>query len=249
MGEAEAGTARSAPEGLFELDSTLDAERLASAFYRNGRLQIPRILRVADSLGLYEYLSKAVDWGVLVASSAAERMNSPPEQYGRMGGLRDRELMDLAYSRGGLNGAHLFLNLQPSAWETSDGPILYSRFERFLNSGAFIDFVTEVSGCKQIRRITISASCYRPGHFYGFHRDVPHDGNQVGAIVFYLTPRWMPQWGGLLQFRNRSGRIEEAYLPNFNSMSIFLADQEHAVSCVASFADGARYSINGKLLT
>jgi Rps23 Pro-64 3,4-dihydroxylase Tpa1-like proline 4-hydroxylase len=94
----------------------------------------------------------------------------------------------------------------------------------------------------------MSASSYQPGHFYSFHQDKPREGEQLGTVVFYLTPRWMHQWGGLLQFRNAKGDIEEAFHPRFNSMSVILNSQEHAVGCVAPFAAEPRYSITGKLM-
>ncbi|MBX9747268.1 MAG: hypothetical protein K2X34_10220, partial [Hyphomonadaceae bacterium] len=43
------------------------------------------------------------------------------------------------------------------------------------------------------------------------------------------------------------GHIAEAYTPRWNALNILKVPQPHAVSVVAPFAHGARYSITGWL--
>jgi Rps23 Pro-64 3,4-dihydroxylase Tpa1-like proline 4-hydroxylase len=68
------------------------------------------------------------------------------------------------------------------------------------------------------------------------------------AYVFNLTPRWQPDWGGQLQFIGPDGHVAEAWVPRFNALNVFAVPQPHAVSIVAPFAVGARYSVTGWLL-
>ena len=59
-----------------------------------------------------------------------------------------------------------------------------------------------------------------------------------------LTPMWRPEWGGVLQFLDSSGHIEEGYVPTFNALNLFRVPMPHFVSLVAPYG-GLRYSVTG----
>lgn len=232
----------------FELDATLDSHQLHAAFMRRQRLLISRVLRDSDAHALYRHLSRDIEWGLAVGRNGAERVLISPEQCRKMDAAQEREVFDIACGGGGVDGAHLFGSWQAREHDSAEISTPLTAFADFMNSSAFLEFVRETTGVSDIRRITAGASCYRAGHFYAFHTDIPHDGRQLGSLVLYLTPRWMHQWGGFLQFRNHDGQFAEAFFPRFNSLSIFLGDQEHAVSCISPFAAEPRYSIGGRLM-
>ena len=68
------------------------------------------------------------------------------------------------------------------------------------------------------------------------------------AYVLNFTPVWNPDWGGMLLFTDERGHVEEGYVPVWNALNLMKVPQTHAVSLVAPFAGGLRYSITGWLL-
>ena len=98
----------------------------------------------------------------------------------------------------------------------------------------------------EIARADAQATCYRPGHFLTRHDDYI-DGRLV-AYVLNFTPAWNPDWGGMLLFTDERGHVEEGYVPAWNALNFLKVPQTHAVSLVAPFAGGLRYSITGWLL-
>ena len=67
------------------------------------------------------------------------------------------------------------------------------------------------------------------------------------AYVLNFTPRWSPDWGGILNFIDRDGHVAEGYTPAFNALNVFRVPQLHSVSCVSPYAQAGRYSITGWL--
>jgi hypothetical protein len=231
-----------APSCSFELDDTLNVWELRDAFLKKERLSVPGILRAANSQTLFEDLSATVPWCLTFAGSGEERTTIESSEVSTMDAHRRRAVAEIAYSGGGTDGAHLFYS------STYHSPIM-TKFSAFLNSGAFLQFLRDLTGIDSVRRVKTSAACYRAGHFYGFHKDRSDQGEQVGTVIFYVTPKWRYQWGGMLQFKDTDGQIDESIFPRFNSMTVMRANQAHAVSCVSPFAAIERFSIGGKLLT
>ena len=114
-----------------------------------------------------------------------------------------------------------------------------------LNSEAFLALMRELTGDPRIAYLDAQATRYRPGHFLTSHDDDVAGKNRLFAYVINLTPNWCVDWGGLLMFVDEDGHVAEAYTPRWNALNIMRVPQSHAVSVVAPFAAGARYSVTG----
>ncbi|MNN76656.1 hypothetical protein D3C81_1930560 [compost metagenome] len=86
---------------------------------------------------------------------------------------------------------------------------------------------------------------YLPGHFLNRHSDANPKTERLYAYVLNLSPGWRAEWGGLLQFLDEGGDITETFVPSFGALNVFAVPQMHAVSTVAPFAGGPRYSVTG----
>ncbi len=86
---------------------------------------------------------------------------------------------------------------------------------------------------------------YTPGQFLTRHSDNIAQEKRLVAFVFGLTKQWHPDWGGLLQFYQQDGTPRDAWLPEFNTLSIFDVRHVHSVSYVTPFAAGKRHSLTG----
>ncbi|MEQ1493596.1 MAG: 2OG-Fe(II) oxygenase family protein, partial [Terricaulis sp.] len=59
-----------------------------------------------------------------------------------------------------------------------------------------------------------------------------------------FSRKWEPDWGGLL-FLDENKDISRAYLPRFNTLTVFDGLRLHSVSAVSAFAPAPRLSVVG----
>jgi Rps23 Pro-64 3,4-dihydroxylase Tpa1-like proline 4-hydroxylase len=117
------------------------------------------------------------------------------------------------------------------------------------NSSGYIALAQALTGDARIRRVNAQATRYRPGQFLRYHTDVDSSEGRLYAYVLNLTPAWNADWGGLLQFIDDGGNVIDAFLPRFNTLSLFAVPAGHAVSMVAPWAGQDRLAITGWWLT
>ena len=125
------------------------------------------------------------------------------------------------------------------------GPL--SDFFAGLNAPVMIERLRAMTGDDRVAYVDAQATRYRPGHFLTVHDDYQAGKDRLYAYVINLTPAWRADWGGLLMFMAEDGHVAEAFTPRWNALNILKVPQPHAVSVVAPFARGARYSITGWL--
>jgi Rps23 Pro-64 3,4-dihydroxylase Tpa1-like proline 4-hydroxylase len=125
---------------------------------------------------------------------------------------------------------------------------LLSRFVRWMADEEFLSVMRSLSGLQDIDRVYAQATMYTRGSFLNVHTDEVQVENRRLAYVINLTPRWRPDWGGLLHFDDGEGNVIETFFPHFNSLSLFLVPQNHFVSFVAPYAQAERLAITGWLI-
>jgi Rps23 Pro-64 3,4-dihydroxylase Tpa1-like proline 4-hydroxylase len=118
-----------------------------------------------------------------------------------------------------------------------------SKLAAFLTAPHFLAFVREVTGVDLIAWTSSTATLYKPLDFLTIHDDGFGEGKLV-AYVLNMTPKWRPDWGGALQFYDRSDHIAEGFLPTFNALNLFRVPQRHSVTQVSAFG-GLRYAVSG----
>lgn len=116
---------------------------------------------------------------------------------------------------------------------------------QWLNSQEVLSGIRAMTGHQDITGANAQATRYYPGHFLTRHNDVNSKENRKVAYVLNFTPKWHPDWGGLLQFYHDTGNPKDTWVPIFNSMAIFDVTHPHAVSYVAPFARNPRLAITG----
>lgn len=126
-------------------------------------------------------------------------------------------------------------------------PGVLADFFAMLNSEETLSIFRVMTGDARIQYADAQLTRYRPGHFLTEHDDRHPEKHRLYAYVINLTPVWRVDWGGLLMFFAEDGHVAEAYTPRWNAINILKVPQPHAVSVVAPFAQGARYSITGWL--
>ncbi|WP_395338312.1 2OG-Fe(II) oxygenase [Ningiella sp. W23] len=115
----------------------------------------------------------------------------------------------------------------------------------WLNSAELLNGIKAMTGHEDITGANAQATRYYPGHFLTRHNDVNEHENRRVAYVLNFTPKWHPDWGGLLQFYHDDGNPKDTWVPIFNSIALFDVTHPHAVSYVAPFAKNPRLAITG----
>ena len=157
------------------------------------------------------------------------------------------ELAEVIYARAEQEFQYLFdsyrISDEVEAGRISEG--VFADFFAALNAPEMLAQLRAATGDDRISYIDAQATRYRPGHFLTVHDDHQDGKDRLYAYVLNLTPKWRADWGGLLMFLSEDGHVAEAYTPRWNAFNILKVPQPHAVSVVAPFARGARYSITG----
>jgi len=86
---------------------------------------------------------------------------------------------------------------------------------------------------------------YRAGRFLTAHDDTAERLIRVAEYVFNLNADWNVDFGGLLQFIDTKGQMEQAYTPCFNLLSAFKVPQLHSVSVMPAVVKTDQVSISG----
>lgn len=157
------------------------------------------------------------------------------------------ELANVIHAQASSGFQYLFdsyrISDEVEAGRLTSGPL--AEFFAGLNAPEMIARLRAITGDDRIAYLDAQATRYRPGHFLTAHDDYQAGKDRLYAYVINLTPVWRADWGGLLMFLADDGHVAEAFTPRWNALNILKVPQPHAVSVVAPFARGARYSITG----
>ena len=212
---------------------------------RSGRIHIPGFLDESAARTTHEAM-QAADWRLAVngdagsydLSAANIAALNPGQQEKLVGAIHAKARTGFQFMFDSFRLSDLF-----ESGALVDGALadLFST----LNSEPYLALMREITGNPRIAYIDAQATRYRPGHFLTTHDDDVEGKNRLFAYVINLTPNWRVDWGGVLMFVDEDGHVAEAYTPRWNALNIMRVPQQHAVSIVAPFAAGARYSITG----
>lgn len=220
------------------ISNELDIAPYRSALARQGRVQVQGFLQPDAALRLADCLRREVPW------STAERgqPDSPPWT-----GETLQHRMPAAY-RTAAAGFHYVYDryLMVEAMKAGRDPhlVLHAVLE-FFNSAPFLDFIRDFTGDTQLNMVGAQATRYLPGQFLRVHDDRHEEEGRRYAYVLNLSRHWEADWGGLLHFVNDDGSPRDAFLPLWNSLSLFKVPAKHHVGLVAPWAREPRLAITG----
>ena len=228
------------------ISNDLNLDTYRRQFAQRTRVQIRDFLQPDAAAKLRDCLQHEVPWTLAERSSGTSR-TIPAAQYAAMTPAERQSLLQEAYAaaRGQFQFAYDSYMMVKAAQEGRDPGLLLHVVLQFLNSPEFLEFARWFSGEPRIHAVNGQATRYRPGHFLNRHDDEDVQEGRVCAYVINLTPRWDPDWGGLLQFHGPDGGITESFVPRWNSLSLLRVPQPHSVSLVAPWAGEDRLAITG----
>lgn len=234
----------------FALNSTLDPSSLGAALEPTGRLHVRDILapRVAEHLG--EALASERAWNRVVTlrsgSFIAPLQDDEPIEHTHRRWLAEAELDGGQAAMQYIHDSRRLSSERHLGMGRSDS---LTELEAWLNGPEMIAFMRTVTGDARIAACDAQATRFLPGHVLTVHNDRDRDQRRLYAFVMNFSRPWRADWGGLLLFHDADGHVEQGFTPGFNTLNLFRVPQAHAVSQVASFAQGARLAISGWFTT
>ena len=235
----------------FEINRSLDLDRLRDVLRTKRRLHITELLDPTAAESLYHALARDVEWSTLLAANG--RMYEAPHGVQRAyGDEQARALIDLAHRSARERGFGYAYDAHAlrAAGADAAGPSLLDRFAEFVSSPEFTGIISRICGMEEIARIELQAVRLRPGHFMTFHHTLLGGDKECQCRAFFsysVTPEWRPEWGGLLELRGEEGHLVEAYAPCFNCLDIFALPQGRWLSTVSPIAGAPAYSVSGSV--
>ena len=230
----------------FSVNKNIDVDVLKAVFEQKQKIQIPNILNQNDAQILSEHLAGMPEWN-LVFNTQSKHYDLSATGFAAIDLEEQIQLKKAIYASATYNFGYMYKNypIFDLVQQDTCSELLHD-FYRFLNSENFLKFVTNISGFENVEFADAQATCYESGHFLTSHDDQVAGKNRLAAYVFNLSPSWNPDWGGNLLFYNND-RIEDAFVPTFNSLSLFTVGAPHAVSMLTPFSVKPRLSITGWL--
>jgi Rps23 Pro-64 3,4-dihydroxylase Tpa1-like proline 4-hydroxylase len=217
-----------------------DIEELQSSFIENGIVRIENFLEKASAESLSLYLNKNVEYDNAFHLEGSNRQASDKE-IAELPNETKRQLYQAIYRDAGKGAGFLYGRNKISA----QSPTELSDFLNLLNSEDVIDIISKVISKPDVTHADAQATRYRVGDFLTRHIDNVKGETRQVAYVLGMSPFWHPDWGGLLQFFEKNGTPTKAWLPVFNSLTLFDVNKVHSVTSIAPFAEQCRFSVTG----
>lgn len=220
------------------INNAIDFSTASQALARHGRVQIADFLQADAAARLAECLRVDVPW-----VTAERGLPDSPPWTGEV--RRQRLPAALQRAAGGFHFVYDRYLIVEAMKEGRDPDLLVHVALRFFNSPEFLAFIRDFTGDRELAMVGAQATRYLPGQFLRMHDDRHEEEARRYAYVLNLSRDWQPDWGGLLHFVDDDGGAREAFVPKFNSLSLFKVPAKHYVGLVAPWALQPRLSITG----
>jgi Rps23 Pro-64 3,4-dihydroxylase Tpa1-like proline 4-hydroxylase len=224
----------------------LELNAARTLFKKRGRLLISRFLDSGSAEALGAALAADLPYHQTMTKNDESVANVLPADIAAAGEDFRRRLLGALYAQSASKFAYFYGQFEFDKNLKADGKIgaLSRDVWSFLNGPEFLGAIGKMTGMPDLKRASGQASRYAPGDFLTQHDDDTKDDRRA-AFVLYLSPQWLADWGGLLQFIDRDGHVAEAFTPMFNALALFKVPMQHSVSMVTPLALGPRLAISG----
>lgn len=230
----------------FRINRELDLAAFAKTYAEQGLVQIPNLFD-EETASYIESVLLSLPWRLVCQDDSKRNIILLPDQLRAMpaeeraaleAGIRRRAAENFGYAY----LTYPMIQAVMSRWDP-EHPI--HQVTMLLNSPVFVSMAREIIGCPGVTKLDAQASNYRPGNFLTRHVDDGQKRERRAAYTIGFSRKWEPDWGGLLMFVDENKDISRAYLPRFNTLTVFDGLRLHSVSAISAFAPVPRLSIMG----
>ena len=229
-----------------EINPDLDFDALGRILQEKSRLQVENFFTPDTAEYLHQLLMENKDW-YLAYNERDNYYESSMEQLNALNPQQRQKFMNNIYVRARTHFQYVFKQYYiTQAIELNEQPgHPMHQMHGFVNSEEVLAVMRKLTGDTAIRKADSYATKYKPGHFLSSHDDRHDKHDRVAAYVVSMNRIWDKNWGGHLAFFDDMGNIEEAFIPSFNTLNMFLIPQIHSVQLVSPFAGTNRTSFSG----
>ena len=230
------------------LNPALDRAALAAAYQRDKFVQIPGIFAPDLAQEIGALLRGAIPWHLIYADPQAGVQQLSQDEIARLGPAEMQRRMAMVLQLATRNYGYCYNGYQMTQARRAgrDADHAIHKITDFLNSRVFLDFGAEIIGEQPITQVDAQATLFTKGSFLTRHIDDGSNNERRAAYTLSFCQNWQTDWGGLLQFINKQTTdVTSAWVPRWNTLTLFDGRMVHAVSPVSSFAGDGRYSIVG----
>ena len=209
--------------GPMIINPTHNLEELGQVLQQKSRLQITDFFTADSANYLHQLLLDHQHWN-LAYNDGNNFYESPAAEIETLEPKQRHQFMNNIFVRARTQFQYMFMQYYISqAIELNEQPgHPMHQFHEFINSDDVLGFMRILTGEPAVRKADTYASIYSPGHFLTAHDDRHDKDDRVAAFVFSMTKAWDKNWGGHLAFFDDDGNIEQAFMPTFNTLNIFL---------------------------
>ena len=229
-----------------KINPDLDFKALNRILLEKSRLQVANFFTPDSAEYLYRLLMENKDW-YLAYNERDNYFESSMDQISALNPEQRHKFMNNIYVRARTHFQYVFKQYyitQAIELNEQTGHPMH-QMHGFVNSDEVLTKMRELTGETAIRKADSYATMYKPGHFLSSHDDRHDKHERVAAYVISMNKIWDKNWGGHLAFFDEMGNVEEAFIPSFNTLNIFLIPQIHSVQLVSPFAGKNRTSYSG----
>ena len=229
-----------------QLNEKLSVDDLSQRYSQDQRIRIDHWLKPHSANAIAECLSGDIPWSLAFIENDDVR-KIPIAQAHQLPVEEQSAIMRNVYRTALDRFQFLYEAYNPDDDNAADVAPDHPFFQalEFLRSPEVLAQISRISGVAGLNHTTIQASRFQPGHFLLGHDDTAGETSRELAFVVNLARDWRIGWGGLLQFHDANSNVEQAYLPRYNSLSLFRVPAVHSVSCVTPFAGEPRIALSG----
>ena len=228
------------------LNPDLDIEALAAEYRQDDRIRIPNIFRTDVAERVRECCLSQVPFDFIFHQDGQNRVMSAQEMSAlnssQQKSMEQKVMQDASKGVGFLYCGYMMNRHEKPADEAL--AFLHQVYDS-LKSEEVLALFRRITGTEDLTGVDGQYTRYTQGQFLTRHSDDIGVENRRIAFVFGFSTPWHPDWGGLLQFYQSDGTPRDAWLPEFNTLSLFDVRHVHAVSYVTPFAAGQRLSLTG----
>ncbi len=231
------------------LNPDLDLSGLRERFDQTTRVQIKDAFHPDTAERLHRCLMQEMPW-MLAYNEGDTPKYLQRDEMAAMSPQQQNMVMQQIFENAAQNFQFVYLDFPVSGTANIEGQRKFYTHEvlKFLNGEVFRDLVGKVTGLEEDFKVDSHATCYQAGHFLTSHNDVvTRDDPRLIAYVINMTKNWRADWGAKTEFFDDEGNVIEAFVPSFNTITMFRVPQQHSVSFVPPFCRAQRIAMTGWL--
>ncbi len=226
------------------LNSNLDVALLRSQYQEDNRVRIDDFLKTDVAETIEQALKEQLKYDLIFFSQGKNHVMSSDQMNSLDTATQQdlqRELQQLAMNGNGF----LYAGYRMEGEKKNNAPKILQELFEFMNGDAVRTLINDITGVDNIDNASGQYTRYTAGQYLTRHTDDIQAEGRLMAYILNFTKLWHPDWGGLLQFFEKSGVPRDAWEPRFNSVSLFDVQHIHSVTYVAPHAVDGRYALTG----